>query len=72
MARKPKTISVYERINQKKSEIQQAEDVLAKLNNELKELYKEQDNEEMLRMLEAIRNNGIDIETALTKLTNKK
>ena len=72
MARKSKIVSVYERINQKKNEIQQEENVLAKLNNELKELYKEQDNEEMLRMLEAIRSNGLDIETALTKLTNKK
>ena len=62
--------SIYERIEDQKNKIKEAEDQLAKLNEELKELYKEQDAEEMLRMLEAIRNQGIDIETALSKLTN--
>lgn len=71
MAR-PSKKNVYERIEDKKKEIQQAEDVLARLNNELQDLYKEQDQEEMLRMLDAIRSQGIDIETALSKLTNPK
>ena len=62
--------SIYERIEDQKNKIKEAEDQLAKLNEELKELYKEQDELEMTRMLEAIRNQGIDIETALSKLTN--
>ena len=69
MAR-PSKKDVYVRINDKKEEIRQAEEQLAKLNEELKELLKEQDELEMSRMLEAIRNQGIDIETALSKLTN--
>lgn len=61
---------VYTRIDEKKEEIKQTEEQLAKLNEELKVLYQEQDELEMSRMLEAIRNQGIDIETALSKLTN--
>lgn len=68
MAR-PSKKSVYERIEDKKKEIQQAEEILARLNQELQVLYKEQDQEEMTRMLDAIRSQGIDIETALTKLS---
>ena len=69
MARTSKK-DVYVRIHDKKEEIRQAEEQLAKLNEELKELLREQDELEMTRMLEAIRNQGIDIETALSKLTN--
>lgn len=69
MARTSKK-DVYTRIDDKKEEIKQAEEQLAKLNEELKELLREQDELEMTRMLEAIRNQGIDIETALSKLTN--
>ena len=69
MARTSKK-DVYTRIDDKKEEIRQAEEQLAKLNEELKELLREQDELEMTRMLEAIRNQGIDIETALSKLTN--
>ena len=69
MARTSKK-DVYTRIDDKKEEIRQAEEQLAKLNEELKELLREQDELEMSRMLEAIRNQGIDIETALSKLTN--
>ena len=63
---------VYARITDKKEEIKQTEEQLSKLNEELKELYKEQDELEMSRMLEAIRNQGIDIETALTKLLSEQ
>lgn len=61
---------VYTRIDEKREEIKQTGEQLAKLNEELKVLYQEQDELEMSRMLEAIRNQGIDIETALSKLTN--
>ena len=63
---------VYTRIDEKKEEIKQTEEQLAKLNEELKVLYQEQDELEMSRMLEAIRNQGIDIETALAKLLAEK
>lgn len=63
---------VYARITDKKEEIKQTEEQLAKLNEELKVLYQEQDELEMSRMLEAIRNQGIDIETALAKLLSEK
>ena len=69
MARQSKK-NVYERIEDKKADIAQAEEYLVQLNEELKELLREQDELEMTRMLEAIRNQGIDIETALSKLTN--
>ena len=69
MARQAKK-NVYERIADKKADIAQAEEYLVQLNEELKELLREQDELEMARMLEAIRNQGIDIETALSKLTN--
>lgn len=63
---------VYTRINDKKDEIKQMEEQLIRLNEELKELLKEQDELEMNRMLDAIRNQGIDIETALAKLLSEK
>lgn len=71
MARQAKK-NVYERIEDKKHDIKQAEEYLLQLNEELKELLKEQDDLEMTRMLEAIRNQGIDIETALAKLLSEK
>lgn len=71
MARTSKK-DVYTRIEEKQEEIRQAEEQLIKLNNELKVLYQEQDELEMSRMLEAIRNQGIDIETALSKLLSDK
>ena len=71
MARTSKK-DVYTRIEDKKEEIRQAEEQLAKLNEELKDLLKEQDELEMSRMLTAIRDQNIDIETALAKLLSDK
>lgn len=71
MARQAKK-NVYERIEDKKKDIKQAEEYLVQLNEELKELLKEQDELEMVQMLEAIRSQGIDIETALSKLLSDK
>ena len=67
-----KGLSVYERIEQKKNEIKEAEETLVRLNNELKVLLQEQDDLEMHQMLEQIRVNGIDINQALELLANKK
>ena len=66
-----KTKTIYERIEEKKKDIKQAEEYLIQLNEELKELFREQDELEMLRMLEIIRSQGIDIETALAKLSSQ-
>ena len=71
MAR-PSKKDVYVRINDKKEEIRQAEEQLTKLNEELKELLREQDELEMSRMLAAIRDQNIDIETALAKLLSQQ
>lgn len=67
-----KGLSVYERIEQKKNEIKETEETLARLNDELKVLFQEQDDLEMHQMLEQIRANGIDINQALELLANKK
>ena len=71
MARQAKK-NVYERIADKKADIAQAEEYLVQLNEELKELLREQDELEMSRMLAAIRDQNIDIETELTKLLSDK
>lgn len=71
MAR-PVKKDVYTRINEKQNEIKKAEETLARLNDELKVLFQEQDDLEMHQMLEQIRANGIDINQALELLANKK
>lgn len=71
MAR-PVKKDVYTRINEKQNEIKKAEETLARLNDELQELYNERDNLEMHQLLEQIRSNNIDINQALELLTNKK
>lgn len=71
MAR-PVKKDVYTRIEQKKNEIKETEETLARLNDELKVLFQEQDDLEMHQMLEQIRANGIDINQALELLANKK
>lgn len=63
--------NIYERIADKKNEIKHTEELLSRLNNELQDLYKEQDKEEMERMLQQIRANGIDINEALKLLSGK-
>lgn len=73
MARTKKiTKDIYEKIEDKKLEIQKAEDEVKRLNEELKVLFDEQDKEEMEKMLQSIRSQGIDIETALKKLAASK
>ena len=65
MARKAK--SVYERIEEKKQNIKDAEDMLAQLNNELQELHAEKDELEMKLLLEAMKTKGLNINEALSK-----
>ena len=67
MARKPK--SIYERITEKKQEIQLAEEKLQNLTNELLELEAERDDLEMHQLLTAARAKGLNIEQALAKIS---
>lgn len=69
MARKNKTKSksVYERIEEKKQNIKDAETVLAQLNDELQELFAEKDDLEMRQLLEAMKSKGLNINEALAK-----
>ena len=67
MARKPKNI--YERITEKKQEIQLAEEKLQNLTNELLKLESERDDLEMHQLLTAARAKGLNIEQALAKIS---
>lgn len=69
MARKSK--SVYERIEEKLQEKKEAEEMLAKINEELQELYSEKDSLEMKLLLEAMKAKGFSIDEALSKLHNE-
>ena len=72
MAR-PKTKTVYERIEEKLNVIKETEELLVKLNDELKDLYAEKDELEMRQLLEQMKENGLTIDKALQLLkTNKK
>lgn len=68
MARKGK--SVYERIEEVKSEIQLTEQHLSELKTQLQSLYDEKDDLEMRQTWAAIKSNGLnleDIQKILTK-----
>lgn len=67
MAR-PSRKSVYERIEDKKNNIKETEELLVQLNNELQELYTERDNLQMSQLFEAMKTKGLDIEEALRLL----
>ena len=69
MARKSK--SVYERIDEKLQEKKEAEELLAKINEELQELNLEKDALEMKLLLEAMKSKGFNIEEALAKLQSE-
>ena len=70
MAR-PKTKTVYERIEEKLNVIKETEELLVKLNDELKDLYVEKDELEMRLLIAKVKENGIDIETALLRLSTE-
>ena len=67
MAR-PNKKNVYERIDEKKMRIKETEELLAKLNEELQELYSEKDDLEMHQLLELVKANGLSIDKALSLL----
>lgn len=68
MAR-PSKKSIYERIESKQAEILNKEKELNELNKELQDLFSERDQEEMERLLAKVRESGLDIESALQKLS---
>lgn len=72
MARKPKSVSVYERIEDKLLEINNAELALTKLNEELQVLYVERDELQMRQLLQQMKDSNLDIQTALDLLTKSK
>lgn len=69
MARQSKK-SVYERIQDKKKEILEAEQLLATLNEELEVLKIEQDELEMRLLLETMKIKGLSINEALAKIND--
>lgn len=69
MARQTKK-SVYERIEDKKKEILEAEQLLATLNEELDVLKIEQDELEMRLLLETMKIKGLSINEALAKIND--
>lgn len=62
MARKPKAISVYERIEKVQSDILFTEQHLAELKLELEELFAEKDDLEMRDTWSKIKSSGLTLE----------
>lgn len=60
--------NVYDRIDEKKMRIKETEELLAKLNEELQELYSEKDDLEMHQLLELVKANGLSIDKAMSLL----
>lgn len=74
MARKPRTVSVYNRIENVKTEIAETEQHLDQLRYQLEELYAEKDDLEMRETWSKIKNSGLtldDIKQMLESKSNK-
>ena len=71
MAR-PSKKTVYERIEEQQNKIAETEKLLETLNEELQVLYAEKDDLEMRQLLQQMKENNLDIKTALEKLANSK
>lgn len=72
MARKSKSVSVYERIEEKENQIKETEELLAKLNEEVQVLYDERDDEEAKLLFIRMKDNGLTIDKALELLLQNK
>lgn len=70
MARKSKSVSVYERIEDKKQTIKETEELLTVLNEELETLNLEKDDLEMKQLLDAMKSKDLTINEALTKIVS--
>ncbi len=71
MAR-PNRKNVYERIEDKKLAIKETEETLAKLNEELQELFNERDKLEMEKLFAMMKENGLTIDKALELLQSNE
>lgn len=72
MARKPKLISVYERIEETKSEITSTEQHLSQLKSQLETFLVEKEELEMRQAWEIIKKNGMTLEEIQKILLTKK
>lgn len=70
MARKPKLISVYERIEETKSEITSTEQHLSQLKSQLETLLVEKEELEMRQAWEIIKKNGMTLEEIQKNIVN--
>lgn len=61
--------NIYQRIEEQKNKIKETEELLVTFNNELQDLYAEKDMNEMKLLLAKMKESGLDIETALEKLS---
>ena len=68
MAR-PAKKNIYQRIEEQKNKIKETEKLLDVLDKELQDLCEEKDKNEMELLFAKMKENGLDIETALTKLS---
>jgi type II secretory pathway component PulF len=71
MAR-PNRKNVYERIEDKKLAIKETEETLARLNEELQELFNERDKLEMEKLFAMMKENGLTIDKALELLQSNE
>ncbi|MGN1124680.1 MAG: hypothetical protein ACI4SM_00700 [Candidatus Gastranaerophilaceae bacterium] len=75
MARKPKNKSVYERIEETKSEISLTEQHLTELKSQLENLFAEKDDLEMRQTWQLLKDKGMtinDIQKMLLKQNNEE
>lgn len=70
MARKPKSISIYEQIENVQLEIKSTEETLSLLKSQLENLLEEKDELEMRQIWSEIKESGLSIED-VQKLLNK-
>lgn len=70
MAR-PTKKNVYERIEEKLNVIKETEELLVRLNEELQELYSERDKQEMEKLFELMKSNGLTLDKAAELLSKK-
>ena len=67
-----KSKNVYERIEDKKENIREAEGTLKRLNEELQELLAEKDDLEMRQLLSQMKANNLDINKAMDLLAKAR
>lgn len=71
MARRPKEISVYDKIREVESKIASEEEFLKDLYNQLEELKKEKETYEMNQVWSLMKENNLTLEDVQAMITNK-